>query len=174
MIHQAIPIELDTFFNLCNNYPMITLIIRDLNCLWFILFLQDKRAPLAFTLAKTVDYISPWHLLRFTAVKNLTVHQNKLLSKLGLIYFLYLFIYSGLEFTITFLTHHTFNYTAMQQGKMFLVIGKSSVYFRCINGVLCWCNSHAVFRFMCTLYGFTCLLPQRAGHSHVYINSISV
>ncbi|KAI8436096.1 hypothetical protein MSG28_004201 [Choristoneura fumiferana] len=83
---------------------------------------KDKRAPLSFTLAKTVDYISPWHLLRFTAVKNLSEHQNKVLSKLGLIYFLYLFIYSGLEFTITFLTHHTFNYTAMQQGKMFLVI----------------------------------------------------
>ncbi|XP_063618604.1 major facilitator superfamily domain-containing protein 10 [Cydia splendana] len=84
---------------------------------------KGKRAPLSFTLSKALDYISPWHLLKFTAVKNLSIHQNKVLSKLGLIYFMYLFIYSGLEFTITFLTHHTFNYTAMQQGKMFLVIG---------------------------------------------------
>lgn len=84
---------------------------------------KDKRAPLSFTITKTVDYISPWHLLNFTAVKNLSKIQNRFLSKLGLIYFLYLFIYSGLEFTITFLTHHTFQYTAMQQGKMFLVIG---------------------------------------------------
>ncbi|XP_063380933.1 major facilitator superfamily domain-containing protein 10 [Cydia fagiglandana] len=84
---------------------------------------KEKRAPLSFTLSKALDYISPWHLLKFTAVKNLSIHQNKVLSKLGLIYFMYLFIYSGLEFTITFLTHHTFNYTAMQQGKMFLVIG---------------------------------------------------
>ncbi|XP_028178056.1 major facilitator superfamily domain-containing protein 10 isoform X1 [Ostrinia furnacalis] len=87
------------------------------------LFFQQKRAPLSFTLSKTVDYVSPWHLLKFTAVKNLSQHQNKVLNKLGLIYFFYLFLYSGLEFTITFLTHHTFGYTAMQQGKMFLVIG---------------------------------------------------
>ncbi|XP_026324847.1 major facilitator superfamily domain-containing protein 10 isoform X1 [Hyposmocoma kahamanoa] len=84
---------------------------------------KDKRAPLSFTLSKAVDFVSPWHLMKFTAVKNLSKHQNKVLSKLGVIYLLYLFIYSGLEFTITFLTHHTFNYTAMQQGKMFLVIG---------------------------------------------------
>ncbi|XP_023945949.2 major facilitator superfamily domain-containing protein 10 [Bicyclus anynana] len=84
---------------------------------------KDKRAPLSLSLAKVVDFVSPWHLLNFTAVKNLSNHQNKVLSKLGLIYFIYLFIYSGLEFTITFLTHHTFQYTAMQQGKMFLVIG---------------------------------------------------
>ncbi|CAH0750755.1 unnamed protein product [Diatraea saccharalis] len=84
---------------------------------------KEKRAPLLLTLSKSVDYVSPWHLLRFTAVKKLSSHQNKVLNKLGLIYFLYLFIYSGLEFTITFLTHHTFGYTAMQQGKMFLVIG---------------------------------------------------
>lgn len=85
---------------------------------------QEKRAPLSFTLSKIVDYVSPWHLLKFTTVKQLNEHQNKVLTKLGLIYFLYLFIYSGLEFTLTFLTHHTFQYTTMQQGKMFLVIGK--------------------------------------------------
>ncbi|XP_026749958.2 major facilitator superfamily domain-containing protein 10 [Galleria mellonella] len=84
---------------------------------------KEKRAPLLFTLSKTLDFVSPWHLLKFSAVKNLSQHQNKVLTKLGLIYFLYLFIYSGLEFTLTFLTHHTFQYTAMQQGKMFLVIG---------------------------------------------------
>ncbi|XP_053607179.1 major facilitator superfamily domain-containing protein 10 [Plodia interpunctella] len=84
---------------------------------------KDKRAPLSFTLSKTLDFVSPWHLLKFNAVKDLSLHQNKVLTKLGLIYFLYLFIYSGLEFTLTFLTHHTFNYTTMQQGKMFLVMG---------------------------------------------------
>jgi hypothetical protein len=45
------------------------------------------------------------------------------LQQLGFIYFIYLFLYSGLEFTLTFLTHHTFNYTSMQQGWMFFVIG---------------------------------------------------
>ncbi|XP_013142939.1 PREDICTED: major facilitator superfamily domain-containing protein 10-like [Papilio polytes] len=84
---------------------------------------KDKRSPLSLSLSKAIEYVSPWHLLKFSPVENLSQHQNKVLSKLGLIYFMYLFIYSGLEFTITFLTHHTFAYTAMQQGKMFLVIG---------------------------------------------------
>lgn len=88
------------------------------------MLLQEKRTPLKFSLYSAADFISPWHLLRFTAVTNIPKRRNKILSKLGLIYFLYLFIYSGLEFTITFLTHNTFGYSAMQQGKMFLVIGK--------------------------------------------------
>ncbi|XP_047504649.1 major facilitator superfamily domain-containing protein 10 isoform X2 [Pieris napi] len=84
---------------------------------------MDKRSSLSLSLSKSLDYVSPWHLMRFSAVKNLTAKQSKVLYKLGLIYFIYLFTYSGLEFTLTFLTHHTFKYTAMQQGKMFLVIG---------------------------------------------------
>ncbi|XP_072931875.1 major facilitator superfamily domain-containing protein 10-like [Epargyreus clarus] len=84
---------------------------------------KNKRTPLRLNLSKALDYVCPWHLLNFTAVTNISEHQKKVLSKLGLIYFIYLFIYSGLEFTITFLTHHTFGFSAMQQGKMFLVIG---------------------------------------------------
>ena len=36
---------------------------------------------------------------------------------------MYLFLYSGLEFTFTFLTHLRFGFTSMQQGKMFLFSG---------------------------------------------------
>lgn len=50
----------------------------------------------------------------------LELHQLRIL---GRSYFLYLFIYSGLEFTLTFLTHYTFGFTRMQQGWMFLGIG---------------------------------------------------
>jgi len=32
------------------------------------------------------------------------------LRRVGLVYFLYLFLYSGLEFTLTFLTHNRLNY----------------------------------------------------------------
>jgi hypothetical protein len=45
------------------------------------------------------------------------------LVRLGVIYYVYLFLYSGLEFTLTFLTHHAFGYTSMQQGWMFFAIG---------------------------------------------------
>lgn len=47
----------------------------------------------------------------------------KKLRTLGTVYFIYLFLYSGLEFTLTFLTHNKFGYTSMQQGYMFFGIG---------------------------------------------------
>lgn len=47
----------------------------------------------------------------------------KKLRTLGSVYFIYLFLYSGLEFTLTFLTHNKFGYTSMQQGWMFFGIG---------------------------------------------------
>ncbi|KPJ08787.1 Major facilitator superfamily domain-containing protein 10 [Papilio machaon] len=119
----------DTNFGLWGQRPALYALSLSLaNIALVSLFLpetlsKDKRAPFSLSLSKAIEYVSPWHLLKFSAFENLSQHQNKVLSKLGLIYFLYLFIYSGLEFTITFLTHHTFAYTAMQQGKMFLVIG---------------------------------------------------
>lgn len=50
--------------------------------------------------------------------------QIKSLQTIGLIYFIYLFLYSGLEFTVTFLMYHKFGYTSMDQAKMFLTTGK--------------------------------------------------
>lgn len=61
--------------------------------------------------------------LSFAAVKNLKKDEAHALKQLGSIYFLYLFIYSGLEYTITFLMYHKFGYTSIDQAKMFLTTG---------------------------------------------------
>ena len=45
------------------------------------------------------------------------------LVQLGRVYFLYLFLYSGLEFTLTFVTHHKHSYDSMAQGRMFSFLG---------------------------------------------------
>ncbi|XP_043485576.1 major facilitator superfamily domain-containing protein 10 isoform X2 [Polistes fuscatus] len=58
-----------------------------------------------------------------TCVSGLNDKERHDLKVLGRTYFIYLFIYSGLEFTLTFLTHHVFKFTSMQQGYMFLSIG---------------------------------------------------
>ncbi|XP_050313814.1 major facilitator superfamily domain-containing protein 10 [Anthonomus grandis grandis] len=84
---------------------------------------KNKRANLSETLENTRYLIDPRDLFKFTAVTNIQEADLKELRKLGLIYFVYLFIYSGLEFTLTFLTHHVFNYTSIQQGWMFFAIG---------------------------------------------------
>ncbi|TPP56982.1 Major facilitator superfamily domain containing 10 [Fasciola gigantica] len=45
------------------------------------------------------------------------------LRRLSLIYFLYLFLFSGLEFTLLFLTRSRFGYTSQDQGRMFSFLG---------------------------------------------------
>lgn len=60
---------------------------------------------------------------RFSAIKNVEKKDIQALRTIGEIYFLYLFLYSGLEFTVTFLMYHKFGYTSMDQAKMFLTTG---------------------------------------------------
>lgn len=69
-------------------------------------------------------------LFQFQAVSDIKPSDLAQLRRLGIVYFVYLFIYSGLEFTLTFLTHHTFNYNSMQQGWMFFVIGNLYVFIK--------------------------------------------
>ncbi|CAH1103447.1 unnamed protein product [Psylliodes chrysocephalus] len=85
---------------------------------------KEKRAKdVGMTFKKVRELINIKDLFQFTAVTGVPEQKKKKLQLLGLVYFVYLLIYSGLEFTLTFLTHHVFNYTAMQQGWMFFVIG---------------------------------------------------
>ncbi|KAK5617348.1 hypothetical protein CRENBAI_007392 [Crenichthys baileyi] len=73
------------------------------------------------------DLLSPLSLFYFTAVTKTREPPSKermqKLQMLGLVYFCYLFLFSGLEFTLSFLTHQRFQFTSMQQGKMFFFIG---------------------------------------------------
>ena len=49
----------------------------------------------------------------------LTDSQRCDTSILGLAYFTYLFFFSGLEFTLTFLTHNRYGFTRMDQERVF-------------------------------------------------------
>lgn len=70
-----------------------------------------------------LDYINPASLLQFRLVKCARAAQQAALKRIGLVYFLYLLVFSGVEFTITFHCHTRFQYTSMQQGYMFLYMG---------------------------------------------------
>uniref|UniRef100_G3PKN7 Major facilitator superfamily (MFS) profile domain-containing protein n=1 Tax=Gasterosteus aculeatus aculeatus TaxID=481459 RepID=G3PKN7_GASAC len=73
------------------------------------------------------DLLNPLSLFHFSAVIRTRdpppKERMQKLRALGLVYFCYLFLFSGLEFTLSFLTHQRFNFTSMQQGKMFFFIG---------------------------------------------------
>lgn len=85
---------------------------------------KEKRLPhLGKALKQSFSYINPISLFNFSTLDQMEVQERASLKTLGLSYFIYLFLYSGLEFTLTFLTHLRFNFTSMDQGKMFLYIG---------------------------------------------------
>ncbi|KAG5671736.1 hypothetical protein PVAND_001916 [Polypedilum vanderplanki] len=84
----------------------------------------EKRAKTVInSISQALEHISIPSLFRFDAVKNLTKADLESLKQLGFIYFVYLFIYSGLEFTVTFLMFHKFGFNSMDQARMFLTTG---------------------------------------------------
>ncbi|XP_014484894.1 PREDICTED: major facilitator superfamily domain-containing protein 10 [Dinoponera quadriceps] len=85
--------------------------------------LKNRATTLAKGLSGAISYINPTDLFQFNGVSGLSRQDRQDLKTLGRAYFIYLFAYSGLEFTLTFLTHHTYGFTSMQQGWMFLAIG---------------------------------------------------
>ena len=85
---------------------------------------MEKRAKTVInSVSQALEHISVKSLFRFDAVKNLSKDDLESLKQLGFIYFIYLFLYSGLEFTVTFLMFHKFGFNSIDQAKMFLTTG---------------------------------------------------
>lgn len=113
--------------------PWLALLFALSDLLFLFCFLPEtlppeKRAPsLTLGFQAAADLLSPVALLRFSAVARgqdpPTGDRLSHLRRLGLVYFLYLFLFSGLEYTLSFLTHQRFQFSSMQQGKMFFFIG---------------------------------------------------
>ncbi|KHJ99996.1 hypothetical protein OESDEN_00059 [Oesophagostomum dentatum] len=82
-------------------------------------FFQKKFEDIS---GKARHLTMPLQLFKFSAVPA-PVEKKQTMRKIGLIYFIYLFLYAGLEFTLPFLTHIRFNYTSMQQSKIYLFTG---------------------------------------------------
>ncbi|XP_017141088.1 major facilitator superfamily domain-containing protein 10 [Drosophila miranda] len=85
---------------------------------------KEKRVKeISSALSYGLQLLNVSSIFRFAAIKNVPKKDTDALRSIGLIYFLYLFLYSGLEFTVTFLMYHKFGYTSMDQAKMFLTTG---------------------------------------------------
>ncbi|XP_037589337.1 major facilitator superfamily domain-containing protein 10 isoform X4 [Cebus imitator] len=124
MLGASLPVEMA---------PWFALLFAASDLLFIFCFLPEtlpveKRAPsIALGFRGAADLLSPLALLRFSAVTR--GHDppagDRLgsLRRLGLVYFLYLFLFSGLEYTLSFLTHQRFQFSSLQQGKMFFLIG---------------------------------------------------
>ncbi|KAM6440341.1 major facilitator superfamily domain-containing protein 10 isoform 1-T3 [Liasis olivaceus] len=86
---------------------------------------KEKRVPSVLSgFQSAFNLINPWALFQFAAVRQKMGGPSRdSLKILGLVYFLYLFLFSGLEYTLSFLVHQHFHFSSLEQGKMFFFIG---------------------------------------------------
>ncbi|KAL3984870.1 Major Facilitator Superfamily protein [Acanthocheilonema viteae] len=85
------------------------------------LHISQRKTLINEVLKNCLLYIKPSALFQFAAIGD---HSGvKIMRSYGRVYFIYMLLYSGLEFTLSFLTHTRFNYNSMQQGRMYLYIG---------------------------------------------------
>lgn len=112
MLGASLPLEMA---------PWFALLFAASDLLFIFCFLPEtlpleKRAPsVSPGLRDAADLLSPLALLRFSAVARgqdpPTGDRLSSLRRLGLVYFLYLFLFSGLEYTLSFLTHQRFQFS---------------------------------------------------------------
>ena len=76
---------------------------------------SSRNRSAASTLSQAYNYLHPLQLFRFASITNMEEKKQRDLRQIGLAYFIYLFLYSGMEFTLTFLTHIRFGFSPMQQ-----------------------------------------------------------
>lgn len=112
------------------QYPAVfALSLALLNLLLVIVFykeslpIKQRASSLGGGLGGALYLVNPISLFKFDAVTEISTQDRSNLRRLGIVYFLYIFLFSGLEYSLTFLVHQRFNYTSMDQGKMFLFIG---------------------------------------------------
>ncbi|XP_062874062.1 major facilitator superfamily domain-containing protein 10 [Trichomycterus rosablanca] len=123
------PALLAVFFSIADLLFIISMLPETLN--------MDSKGSSDHTgvrVQELGDLLNPVALFNFSAVtrtkqppSNQRMHNLKVL---GLVYFSYLFLFSGLEFTLSFLTHQRFQFSSMQQGKMFFFIGITMATFQ--------------------------------------------
>ncbi|KAL0596689.1 Major facilitator superfamily domain-containing protein 10 [Plecturocebus cupreus] len=112
MLGASLPVEMA---------PWFALLFAASDLLFIFCFLPEtlpveKRAPsVALGFRGAADLLSPLALLRFSAVARgqdpPAGDRLSSLRRLGLVYFLYLFLFSGLEYTLSFLTHQRFQFS---------------------------------------------------------------
>lgn len=110
------------------QYPALFAITTSIIVILIIMLLLKETLPKtkrsrSFSDTGILYLVNPVSLFRFSAIKHISKQELSRLRMMSAAYFLYLLLFSGLEYSLTFHVHQRFQYTRMQQGQMFLFIG---------------------------------------------------
>ena len=110
-------------------YPaLFALTLSIVDVFYFVIFFKEslpasrRNQSTSATFQQALEYVNPVKLFKFSSLANLEKSKHEELQNIGTAYFIYLFLYSGMEFTLTFLTHIRFDFTPMQQVILFLCL----------------------------------------------------
>ncbi|KAJ2488090.1 hypothetical protein IWW37_005003 [Coemansia sp. RSA 2050] len=97
------------------------------------------RLPETLHFKKTTDYGAEKEVPAAKQAPEDSASVRRVLRRLNVVHFAYLFFFSGMEYTLTFLTHDKFNFSNMQQGRLLGFIGITSTllqggYVRRVKG----------------------------------------
>uniref|UniRef100_A0A2K5PHL8 Major facilitator superfamily (MFS) profile domain-containing protein n=1 Tax=Cebus imitator TaxID=2715852 RepID=A0A2K5PHL8_CEBIM len=106
---------------------------------WFALLFAASDLLFISWFRGAADLLSPLALLRFSAVAPgqdpPAGDRLSSLRRLGIVGFLYLFLFSGLEYMLSFPAQQRFQFNSLQQGKMFFLI---RLIMATIQGACAW------------------------------------
>jgi len=111
---------------------LISLLFQLLSIVLTLLLLPETK-PKEITPSTSVCFdrisrlLNPMTMFRYSQAGTI---NNASVSLLLVAYFLFLLFFSGLEFTLPFLTHERFNFTAMDQGKLLFFAGFIMMIFQ--------------------------------------------
>ena len=108
-------------FNSYSAAALFALCLSLMNVAGCLLFLPETmavdektRKTKTVTQSMAESFVLPTHMFS---------SRNSRLNVINMVYFSYMFLFSGLEFTLSFLTHDKFNYSNKEQGKLYFFIG---------------------------------------------------
>ncbi|KAJ3603491.1 hypothetical protein NHX12_028236 [Muraenolepis orangiensis] len=111
-----------------HQYPALLALFFSLADLLFIWLLLPETLPKDCKVSSSglkdpTDLLNPCSLFYFSAVSRVTDppsrQRMRKLQVLGLVYFTFLFLFSGLEFTLSFLTHQRFHFTRVSRSERY-------------------------------------------------------
>ncbi|KAJ1819300.1 hypothetical protein LPJ60_003849 [Coemansia sp. RSA 2675] len=97
------------------------------------------RLPETLHFKKSTDHGTEKEVAMAKQATGNSAGVRRVLRRLNVVHFAYLFFFSGMEYTLTFLTHDKFNFSNMQQGRLLGFIGITSTllqggYVRRVKG----------------------------------------
>eukprot|EP00842_Homolaphlyctis_polyrhiza_P000275 jgi/Hompol1/1248/HPOL_001764-RA len=119
-LHKAFP---DLPINNYSSPALFAFVLIIIETAYLFLYLPETNNVFKASQTESVDPQGASKKTRLSPSSDSARTSNQRLAILSLVHFVFLFSFSGMEFTLTFLTHDRFDFTHGQQGRLLAFMG---------------------------------------------------